>query len=79
MKVNIGGEQVDGEEMDFQSINEMWNEYACDDGSVVRIKVVVSKVTRLVGKFNLVGEPVYLIGSSNVVSVTPAPGLSRKT
>ena len=74
VKVKFGTELVDGEELSFEAIQEGWNEYACVDGSNVRIKVVVSKITKLVDRKNAMGEPIYIISSSNVVAATPPTG-----
>jgi len=47
VKVRFGEEWVDGEELQFEPLKESWNEYRCSDGSYVKLKVVVSKITRL--------------------------------
>lgn len=64
---------VDGEELTFESINESWNEYACEDGTNVKIKLVIAKITRLTGEKTEDGEPVYVVKASPVVSATPPP------
>jgi hypothetical protein len=69
-QLQFGGETVDGEELDFETIHEGWNEYACADGSTVKIKTVVSKIVRLIGKLNPDGEPIYVARSNNVLSVS---------
>jgi hypothetical protein len=68
------GEMVPAEEMDFEPLRETWNEYRVADGSLLRLKVVVSKILRL-EKRNPQGEPIYLITSTNVVSATVPPEL----
>ncbi len=70
VKVKFEGEWVEGEELDFEPLKESWNEYRCADGSYVRIKLVVAKITKL-DKKNPAGEPVYIVNSSNVLAVTP--------
>jgi hypothetical protein len=72
VKVRFGEEWVEGEELDFEPLKEGWNEYRCSDGSYVRLKTVVSKITRL-EKQNPQGEPIYVVASSNVVAATPPP------
>lgn len=70
VRLKLGDEIVDGEELDFEPLKESWNEYRCEDGSYVKLKVVVSKIVRL-EKTNPQGEPVYQIMSTNVVAATP--------
>jgi hypothetical protein len=70
VKVKVGGEWIDGEELDFEPLKESWNEYRCSDGAYVKLKTVVSKITRL-DRTDDQGVPVYLLASSNVVAATP--------
>lgn len=72
--INFGGEMVPAEEMDYEPLRETWNEYRVADGSLLRLKVIVSKILRL-EKRNEQGEPIYLINSTNVVSATVPPEL----
>lgn len=74
VKVRLGEEVVDGIELNFESINESWNEYACEDGSTVRVKIVVAKITHVVGRFSPTGEPLFIVSANNVVTVSPPPG-----
>lgn len=74
VKVPYQGKVVDGEELDFETINEGWNEYACIDGSRVRVKLVIAKITRLLGEKNDAGEPVYALQMQTIVSATPPAG-----
>ncbi|MBI4013493.1 MAG: hypothetical protein HY359_14335 [Candidatus Rokubacteria bacterium] len=70
VRIKLGEEWVEGEELAFEPLKESWNEYRCEDGSYVKIKLVVAKVTRL-DKQNAAGEPIYVVNSSSVVAATP--------
>jgi len=70
VQITLGGELVDGEELEFEPLKESWNEYRCEDGSYAKLKVVVSRIIRL-EKLSPQGEPIYQIISTNVVAVTP--------
>lgn len=72
VKLKLGDEAVNGEELDFEPLKESWNEYRCEDGSYVKLKIVVSKIIRL-DKMNPQGEPIYQIMSTNVVAASPPP------
>ena len=47
---------------------ERWSEIELDDGSVIRAKLVVSRVARLVGQYDPDGIPVYLVQSNNILN-----------
>ena len=64
------GEPVDATEIGHRSSGEHWNEHLLDDGTVVRVKLIVTNVYRLDARYNDKGEPVYLIESNNVVSIS---------
>jgi hypothetical protein len=68
MKVPYQGRQVDGESVDFMTRKEDFNEYQLADGKVLRIKMVVTRIIRLVGEKAPDGNPVYLIQSQNIVA-----------
>lgn len=48
---------------------ESFNEYRLEDGSLIRVKNVVSAVLRVTGQKNIDGHPVYLVLTSPVVNV----------
>ncbi len=68
MKVQYQGRQVDGEPVDFLTRKEDFNEYQLADGKVLKIKMVVTRIIRLVEEKAPDGSPVYLIQSQNVVA-----------
>ena len=71
------GEPIDAVEVGFRSSGEHFNDYLLDDGTVVRLKAVVTNVSRLEGLFDAEGQPIYAIKSTNVVS-TSAPEDMRR-
>jgi len=70
VKVPYQGLTVDGIEVDFKALREEWNEYEASDGSTVRLKVIVTNIVRLKDKFDSVGNPIYVVKSSNVLSTS---------
>lgn len=76
-RIVFNNEQVEATEIGFRTAGEHWNEYLTDDGSVLRLKLVVTGVLRIDGKFDDAGNPVYAVQSTNVVSVS-APDELRK-
>ena len=76
-KLNIGGREVEVTEVGFRSSGENWNEYITDDGTVLRVKLVVTDIYRLDGQYDQHGNPVHFVQSTNVLSVS-APDDKRK-
>jgi len=77
-KVQFQGEEVDATEVDFQTRKEDWNEYQLMDGSVIKMKLVVSAIFRIDGKYDNEGTPVYQIKSTNLPVVKSPDALKRK-
>ncbi|MCH7767538.1 MAG: hypothetical protein IH828_01215 [Nitrospinae bacterium] len=71
------GEESAALELDFDIVKEDWNTYATEDGTSIKIKLVVTKVTRIEGKYDEEGNPLYLVKSNNMV-VAAAPDHLRK-
>lgn len=59
---------AEGESLEFKSKVEDWNVYKLDDGSILKIKLILTKVIRT-KKHNPDGSPIYFTVASNVLSV----------
>ncbi|MHA1637399.1 MAG: hypothetical protein ACTSUO_06390 [Candidatus Thorarchaeota archaeon] len=57
--------------IEFNVIKEPWNVFKLEDDSLLKVKLVVSRVTRT-PKFNKFGEPIYIATSSSVIDLQPA-------
>lgn len=53
-------------EIEFDTINEDWSEYLLKNGTKIKIKPVLVKVTKT-SKFNNFGDPIYLVDSQVIV------------
>ncbi len=73
------GRDTEAIEVRFKSVREDWNEYDIDDGTTVRIKVIVSDVMRLVDQFDAEGNPVYVVKSGNTMFVKSPDHLKKKS
>lgn len=69
-------ETSDKVEVDFKEKTERWNEYLVEDGTKLRIKLVVTKVERS-GFFDQMGYPIYGV-STHIVTRVSAPKALRK-
>ncbi len=75
-KVRFGQEIVDGEEVEFEPLAERWNEYRLSDGTLLKMKMAITKIFRL-DKYNDVGEPIYLVSSNTLLSASVRPELMK--
>ena len=71
------GEEADAESIGYRSNQEHWNVYLLDDGTVLRLKPVVTEVLRVEGQYDHMGNPAYVIQSTNVVVVDSPDDLKR--
>lgn len=76
--INIGGRDAQAELVKFKTIDEPWCEYECEDGTRIRMKLVVSEVLRVEGAYTPEGEPLYLIKSNNIASTEAPEELRQK-
>ena len=67
MKVTVDGKPMEGERIDFTPVDEPWSRYRLNDGTVVRLKLVVADIVRLPGSSP--EDPQLLVRSSNVMAV----------
>jgi hypothetical protein len=67
---------TDKAEAQFRALDEPWNEYIFDDSGpkLIRIKLVVSGITRVLGLYDGLGAPIFQLSHATVV----APPVPRK-
>jgi len=63
----------EGEPIDFNIVKEDWNEYRLSDGTVLKVKLILTGVLRLKNQYDPIGNPVYVIASQNAVRVVSVP------
>jgi hypothetical protein len=78
VKINFGGEEVEATPVDISQASESWNQYILDDGSMVKMKLVATKVLRLDNKYDNEGNPLYVVQSTNVISVNAPASLKKR-
>jgi len=74
---NVGGREIMGQEIEFESERESWNTYILADGTTLKLKAIVSSVVRL-DEHLPNGDPLYLVNASNVVATDVPEGLKKK-
>lgn len=77
ISVGPGVPEKDAQLIEIQQSNEHWNQYLLGDGTVIKLKPVATEVWRIEGEWDNDGNPIYVIKSSNVVTVNPPDELRR--
>ena len=72
------GELVDCEQIEISQAAEHWNQYILEDGSMLKLKAVATKVVRLKNQYDQTGNPIYFIQSNNVVTVDCPDDLRKR-
>jgi hypothetical protein len=72
------GDEVEADVIGFRASGEHWNEYLLDDGTVFRIKLVVTEIARVKGVYDAKGDPVYAATHTQVTAVDSPEGLKRE-
>lgn len=67
MKVPFQGRQVEATEVDFFTRKEDFNEYQLGDGSIIKMKTVVTAILKIEGELTTEGDPIYNLQSTNIV------------
>lgn len=67
----------DADDVDFETIREGWNLYKLADGTILRVKLVLTQVKRT-KKYRPDGDPIYQIWSHNVIHAKVPKKLKAK-
>lgn len=78
VKLKLGNKDVLGEVIRVNHANEAWNEYLLEDGSVLKLKTVITDVFRVENEYDPEGNPIYYVKSSNVMSVNAQDDIKKK-
>lgn len=68
--LNLGGREVEAIPVDVTQSHEVWNDYLLEDGTVLKMKLVLKKVFKVANEVDAEGNPVYVMQSTNVSAVT---------
>jgi hypothetical protein len=66
VELTVGDKTIGGTLVDFETIREEYNSYKLSDGSLIRMKTVVTNIIRT-DEFTPNGEPIYIVNSQNVL------------
>ncbi len=71
------GKEIDAVEIDFKAVKEDWNEYDLADGTKIRLKSVAVNMIRALNEYDNDGNPIYIVKSSNVLSLSAPENLKK--
>lgn len=77
VNINFGGKQVEAAPVEVNQASERWNEYILEDGTLLKMKLVLKKVLRVDNEYDAEGNPVYVMQSTNVTTVSAPKNLRR--
>ena len=77
-KVIFNGKEVSATVIEVNQESSYWNNYLLDDQSVLKLKVILTKVARVDGAYDQEGNPVYVIQATNIVRVDCPDSLKKK-
>lgn len=69
---------LEGYEVPISESTEKWTEIKLEDGSVLRLKPNVFKVTRVDDKWDAEGNPIYAVNHTITMTIASAPDRLRK-
>lgn len=67
---------IPGHSMDFETTREAWNEYALEDGSRVKLRVIPSEIV-VTDEQNESGQPLVVVQAGILVQYLPRTGDSE--
>ena len=67
MKIQVAGKELDATPIPFTGSGEMAHSLLLDDGTVLRVKVVITEVLRLEGQTDALGRPAYILQSATLI------------
>lgn len=70
VKIQYAGREVEATPVEVNQAGEKWNEYLLEDGTVLKMKLILKKIMRVENEFDAEGNPVYVMQTTNVTSVT---------
>ncbi len=69
---------LEGVDVPIKEATEKWSEVMLSDGAILRIKPNVLSVTRIDGKFDNDGNPLYVLQSNQMMTVTNVPAHAKR-
>lgn len=72
------GQPVDGQPINVESANEPWAQYTLEDGTTVKVKIVLLEVVRLKAHNEVTGDPIYQFQFQQIIGTVSPDSMKRK-
>ena len=72
------GEMAEGYEVQVEESTERWSDFTLEDGTVLRGKLMMTSAVRAEGQFDAIGNPVYVMNISPILTIVSVPEQYRK-
>jgi hypothetical protein len=69
MLVPFQGKNIEVNEVEIVTSNEIWNEYRLTDGKILRIKTVLITACKAISEKDPEGNPLYIVKTQQIVNV----------
>ena len=76
--VDFQGRKVEAEVVNFEAKSEAWNQYVLEDGTALKMKLVLLDVARVLNEYTPTGDPVYIFTAQQIVGSTSPDALKKK-
>lgn len=77
--IDFQGRRERAEEISFETTKDAWSSYQLADGSVIKLKNVVSRILKLLDKQKDDGTPFYVVEGSAILTTVLPSGENRST
>jgi hypothetical protein len=77
-KIQFQGREVTAHEVAFESSGEAFSHYQLEDGTSLKMKIVLLDVMRLEGEYSENGDPVYIFSAHQLTGIQAAEDLKKK-
>ncbi len=69
---------IEGTIVNVNSSSEHWNQYLLEDGTMLKLKCVLTEAFKADGKFDADKNPLYMVRTQNVLTVISPDELKKK-
>jgi hypothetical protein len=76
-KINVNGKTRAAQQIEVTEATRPWTDFLLEDGSRLRVNVVIDAVHRLEGEYDQRGNPIYYV-NARTISSTLSPETLRK-
>ena len=77
-RYNIGGREIMGEEIEFETEKESWNVYILHDGTKMKLKSVPAAFIRTDEYNPATGDPIYVVNGQQIAVADVPEQLKKK-